>query len=201
MKICSKCKFEKSLENFSIRGINRTSECKSCVSFRSNEHYKRNRQKCNEKRKKHYEDNKESTLAKSKEYYEKNRDVIRKRANEQNKTPERREKARIRSLEWCKKNKEKHQNNSTNWKRKNPLKSKAHQYVLWAIRLGVLKKPDECRVCRKKIKLEGHHDDYNKPLEVKWLCRLCHMHIHEKLLDISPGVKDGNTSGFNSNCD
>lgn len=28
-----------------------------------------------------------------------------------------------------------------------------------------------------------HHDDYDKPLEVEWLCRLCHLGFHTKIND------------------
>lgn len=51
---------------------------------------------------------------------------------------------------------------------------KAHQLVMFAVRLGLLKRPDKCEVCSSDIRVEGHHDDYTKPLEVRWLCKVCH---------------------------
>lgn len=47
-----------------------------------------------------------------------------------------------------------------------------------AIEKGEIKKPDTCEICGNKKKLDGHHDDYSKPYEVKWLCRKCHKRVH-----------------------
>jgi hypothetical protein len=48
-----------------------------------------------------------------------------------------------------------------------------------AVRDGRLIKPDACSQCsRTGIRLEGHHDDYGKPLEVIWLCARCHRRRH-----------------------
>lgn len=34
-----------------------------------------------------------------------------------------------------------------------------------------------CERC-SKLKVQAHHDDYSKPLEVRWLCPVCHNHLH-----------------------
>lgn len=48
------------------------------------------------------------------------------------------------------------------------------------VRQGLLDKPNICENCGKAKPLDGHHDDYSKPYEVKWLCRSCHMKHHFK---------------------
>ncbi len=30
-----------------------------------------------------------------------------------------------------------------------------------------------------KLKVDAHHEDYAKPLVVKWLCRSCHVSLHK----------------------
>ena len=53
-------------------------------------------------------------------------------------------------------------------------KRRAHAAVAYALSTGVLTRPDHCEMCFKECEPEGHHDDYAKPLEVKWLCTKCH---------------------------
>ena len=62
-----------------------------------------------------------------------------------------------------------------------PEKAKAHMEMSHGIRDHKVVKPEVCSVCGKKRKLEGHHYDYSKPLEVIWVCRKCHLQIHKKL--------------------
>jgi hypothetical protein len=54
----------------------------------------------------------------------------------------------------------------------------AHRAVAAAIRNGTLIKPDTCENgchIEEPSELDGHHDDYSRPLEVKWLCGAkCH---------------------------
>jgi hypothetical protein len=38
--------------------------------------------------------------------------------------------------------------------------------------------PEPCNVCGETESVQGHHDDYTRPLEVRWLCRRCHAAVH-----------------------
>jgi hypothetical protein len=60
-----------------------------------------------------------------------------------------------------------------------------------AIKTGKLTKPEACEHCCKtlpKAKLHGHHADYSKPLDVMWLCSICHTAEHAKA-GTWPGAK------------
>jgi len=63
------------------------------------------------------------------------------------------------------------------WRAKYPGKRRAHVKVMIAIKGGKLQRG----VCPcGETKTQAHHDDYRKPLEVRWLCRDCHMKLHRK---------------------
>lgn len=47
-----------------------------------------------------------------------------------------------------------------------------------AIRTGELVRPANCSECGTDCKPHGHHEDYEKPLEVVWLCKPCHTNRH-----------------------
>lgn len=55
---------------------------------------------------------------------------------------------------------------------KNPHKWEARAAVKKALKNGTLVKKS-CEVCDNP-KVEAHHPDHNKPLDIKWLCRLHH---------------------------
>ena len=63
----------------------------------------------------------------------------------------------------------------------NPKKEYAIRSINNAIKLGKMVKPQVCSFCGEVKKLDGHHEDYDKPLEVIWLCRRCHMAVHAEL--------------------
>jgi transposase-like protein len=66
------------------------------------------------------------------------------------------------------------------WTQTNPIKRQASLKVNNAVRDGRLRKPDYCESCGEAKRLCGHHDDYAKPLDVRWLCDLCHRAWHKE---------------------
>lgn len=61
------------------------------------------------------------------------------------------------------------------WKKKYPERRKAQGKLAYAIKTGKIKK-GRCEVCGIK-KVHAHHKDYDKPLDVIWLCPI---HHHEQ---------------------
>ena len=60
--------------------------------------------------------------------------------------------------------------------RNNPDKALARSLVARALRAGKLTR-QPCEVCGT-ARSQGHHDDYAKPLEVRWLCFTHHREAH-----------------------
>ena len=64
------------------------------------------------------------------------------------------------------------------YRKKYPKKYKAHQLVNNAIRNKKLFR-EPCEICGEN-ETHGHHDDYLKPLNVRWLCPIHHKEWHTK---------------------
>lgn len=55
----------------------------------------------------------------------------------------------------------------------------ARNYLNTYIRRGkIMRRP--CQECGNPV-AQAHHDDYDKPLQVIWLCRTHHLELHTKL--------------------
>ena len=73
-------------------------------------------------------------------------------------------------------------NTSTNldrkqkYRRDNPQKYAAQLAITHALRKGTIA-PLPCEQCGNP-RTEAHHDDYSKPLEVRWLCKHHHLLAH-----------------------
>jgi ribosomal protein S27AE len=72
----------------------------------------------------------------------------------------------------------------TNWRRANMTKYNAHLAVQQAISSGKLKK-QPCEVCGAAV-VDAHHDRYDEPLNVRWLCRRHHVKLHQCGEDMFP---------------
>lgn len=62
------------------------------------------------------------------------------------------------------------------WRKRNKTKARAHSAVARAIAAGKIAKKN-CDVCGEN-RTQAHHDDYAKPLEIRWLCSCCHSRHH-----------------------
>lgn len=70
----------------------------------------------------------------------------------------------------------KNQARAHQWRKDNPEAYKAHTVVKSAIRNKTLFSLS-CEICGE-FKTHAHHEDYSKPLEVKWLCAKHHARHH-----------------------
>lgn len=120
-----------------------------------------NREKKRQKDKRYYEKHKDKCLANSKKYIQEH--------------PEQRK-------ETCKRyyrnHVEEEAERQKEYLKKNREKQRAHWKVRDAIKTGRLA-PQPCEKCGEQ-KASAHHDDYNFPLKVRWLCHRCHMSWHAK---------------------
>jgi len=65
------------------------------------------------------------------------------------------------------------------WRAEDKRRSRAHSAVSLAIRCGTLvRRP--CIRCGNE-KSVAHHENYDKPLEVMWLCQPCHKQRHKEI--------------------
>jgi hypothetical protein len=64
------------------------------------------------------------------------------------------------------------------WRHSHPDRDKAQRAVQRAVKSEKLVKAPMCQLCWDVgQRLEGHHVDYSKQLEVVWLCRACHCFV------------------------
>ena len=91
-------------------------------------------------------------------------------------TPDGAESVRKAKINWANRNRGKIKENTKEYRKRNPKKYKAHGKVAYEVRIGNLtRKP--CEVCGEQ-KAVAHHDDYDKALDVRWLCQSHHKQWH-----------------------
>ncbi len=87
---------------------------------------------------------------------------------------------KARHLKWAKsdRGKQKRKDYSKEYYAKNRNKIIAQRMVQKLVKMGVIQKMP-CQECGE-TKVNGHHPDYTKPLEVKWLCQKHHWEAHNR---------------------
>lgn len=178
MKKCIKCGIEKSFDLFWKNKKDKLGfyhSCKECANIDREKRRDREKEKIYSKRT--YEKHRESRIKRQMEY-EKNLSF--------EKDLERREKKRL-----AFKNSEVQKEKKYHYLKNvyDPIKYKCKMQVYYAIKKGELIKPENCSICNEKSKLDGHHVDYSKPLNVLWVCRKCHKAIHKRLKESNYGSK------------
>lgn len=68
---------------------------------------------------------------------------------------------------------------NSRWRAEDKRRSQCHNAVAKAIKNGKLF-PQNCERCGCE-KTVAHHKDYNKPLDVMWLCQPCHKQRHKEI--------------------
>lgn len=168
-KTCKKCEEEKQLSDFykcKTAKDGREGKCIKCRNQASHLRYLETADIISEKGKKRYRNNKDDKLKKSKEWYIKNSDRKGKTSKQW------RENNQDRSRELAR-------NNMREYRKRNPEKEKARKIAGAAIRSGELIRMP-CEECGSAQKIEAHHDDYSKPLDIRWLCLKHHTDLHRK---------------------
>jgi hypothetical protein len=75
-----------------------------------------------------------------------------------------------------------HNSIAKKYKDRFPNKTNAWNILKEAIRINKINKPNECSMCNKNnINIIGHHKDYDKPLDVIWVCEICHKELHKNI--------------------
>lgn len=194
MKTCFKCKIDKEKERFTKRksakdGLH--TYCKECVSkimkiysskdevkkrskiwreqnsekvkIHAKKNYEKHKVKRLEQHKKYYKKNKEEIKEKQRDYYKKNKEEIKKYLKEKFSFQERKLK--------YKKDYQIRVKNSDE-------KIKARNNLRYAVYSGKIIRPDKCQICFNSGRVQGHHEDYSKQLQVIWVCQKCHKNIH-----------------------
>lgn len=152
---------------------------KSCQE-RMRKYYIKNREKIKEQSRKWAADHPEEVKARNKKWrenkekrnaYERQRNFIRRRED-----PAFREYMKIKRRESYQRHKAKRL--AEQLANRLPEVHASRARVHYAIKSGKIQKPQCCSSCNSSGLLHAHHNDYSKPLEVVWLCPLCHGETH-----------------------
>ncbi len=90
-------------------------------------------------------------------------------------TAEQLERKREQDRLWREANRERMYEHTHAYIRRNWKRTLAHKKVYRYIKSGKLIRPETCSSCGNGGRIEAHHKDITKHLEIDWLCRTCHI--------------------------
>lgn len=199
MRVCNICLESKNLDQYSKDaqvkdGLSR--HCKECRKKKykkaldkdpqcyiryAKKYRESNRKLINDRAKESYHVDTEKWKTTAKKSYQKNKDKIAEKNRIVREDPGFLEKNRVACKKWRTKNIEVYRKFIKVWRVNNREKLSAHSKVKRAVANGLLIRSLICEQCKTdKGIMEGHHEDYSKPLEVQWLCKLCHGNKRKK---------------------
>ena len=184
-KKCNKCEEIKPINDFyknkkSPDGLQYM--CKECKKEYSRQHQIVNKEQCIEACRRWKSNNREKCIEYDRRYRLSNKEKCMEATRRWRlANPEQRREANRR---WRAYNRDYYIEYSKNYKRKYPLKRKAIKMVETAIKSGIISR-HPCEICGSEYDIHAHHDDYAKPIEVRWLCRTHHMQWHA---EHGPGI-------------
>jgi ribosomal protein S27AE len=91
---------------------------------------------------------------------------------------------------------------------RDPKKQRAVRLVRDAIQRGILVRPNSCEACGQtpprgkdgRATIQAHHEDYDKPLSVRWVCCTCHYAVTPRPNIVAPKCF-GAANGMNTRPD
>ncbi len=172
MKKCTKCMTEKPFEEFRKSARYKDgyySRCKICMQEYEKENLDQDRKR--DSRKKYRENNRERIRQQDKEAYQDDPEKFR-------------AKARISQKKYFQtdKGRQKYKQQSQKLREKHPEKARARSLLSNAVCDGKIIRPSKCSLCGcDKGIIEAHHPDYSKPLDVIWVCKICHFMVHDRI--------------------
>lgn len=68
------------------------------------------------------------------------------------------------------------------------MRRRAYNHVIRKIKKGEIV-PQPCSHCGSEVRPHAHHEDYAKPDDIMWLCRICHTTLHSQRRQMVKNVK------------
>lgn len=176
-RVCRKCRRWKPRTEFHKHSRTKDglqSYCRACIASYGKRWLQDNKEHRKATQKRWYSNNKETALIYSKAWRKANR-----------------ERLAILRQRWCKRNPERcrkaRQTSYARYSARHPERLRTRRIATKAIRTGrLVPQPCEWPGCTLTKGTQAHHKDYNKPVEVIWLCLNHHQLLHSLGLKVPP---------------